>query len=297
MKRILILGGSGLLGSYLVNYFRDVFEVVYSYNSQGALDSNVGNGFFLNALDHQSVDLCVKKYAPDFLLNAIALANVDEVQKGGKLGHDLNVSFPIILNEISVKYGCKLIQISTDHFSAGSSILIKENDIVKPVNLYGAQKLEAEKGILFANSSALVLRTNFFRSDIHRGRGLLEWIIYKLKRNEPFNGFTNILFTPVSCEILGESLLKLLDVDYSGLINISSSESITKYDFAKAVAKIIKADLSLINPYDIEDRADLVTRPKNMCLDNSKFIKVTGLKVPSIADMIQLEINSRGTLA
>jgi dTDP-4-dehydrorhamnose reductase len=77
------------------------------------------------------------------------------------------------------------------------------------------------------------------------------------------------------------------------LINVSSSESITKYEFAVGVAKTINADLSLINPCDIQDRADLISRPKNMCLDNSKFLKVTGFKVPSIPDMIQLEIRSR----
>lgn len=293
MKRILILGGSGFLGSYLVNFFRDVFDVVYSYNSQNVSSSNFGNGFFLNALDHQSVKECVKKYKPDFLLNAVALANVDEVQKRESVGHDLNVSFPLCLSEISIEYNCKLIHVSTDHFAAKPFIFMKEIDIVYPVNLYGKQKLEAEKGILFANSSAIVLRTNFFRSDIQRGRGLLEWFIYRLKRNEPFDGFTNVSFTPISCKILGESIIKLLDINYSGLINVSSSESITKYDFAVAVAKTINADLSLINPCEVQDRADLVSRPKNMCLDNSKFSKVSGFKVPSITDMIQLEIKSR----
>jgi dTDP-4-dehydrorhamnose reductase len=293
VKRVLILGGSGLLGSYLVNYFRDVFEVVYSFNNQNTLGSNFKNGFFLNALDHQSVEECVIKYKPDFILNAVALANVDEVQKRDKAGHDLNVIFPLYLSKISMEYNCKLIHVSTDHFAAKPSVFMKEIDMVDPVNLYGIQKLEAEKGILFANSSAIVLRTNFFRADIQRRRGLLEWLIYRLKRNEPFDGFTNVSFTPISCKILGDSIIKLLDVNYSGLINVSASESITKYDFAVAVAKTINADLSLINPCDIEDRVDLVSRPKNMCLDNSKFLKVTGFKVPSITDMIQLEIKSR----
>jgi dTDP-4-dehydrorhamnose reductase len=88
----------------------------------------------------------------------------------------------------------------------------------------------------------------------------------------------------------------LLEIEYSGLIHISSSEGITKYDFARFIANSLKANSDLINPCDFEERPDFVTRPRNMCLDNSKFIEITGFKIPSIADMIEKEIRSRDNI-
>ena len=293
MKRILILGGTGLLGSYLVNYLKGFSEIYYSYNSQTVVDSNDKNAFFLNALDHKSVESYIREIAPDILINAIALANVDEVQLKRELGYELNVKLPVFLNEMSIKYNYKLIHISTDHFSGDSPGFIRENDSVHSLNYYGEQKLEAEECLLSLPSTAIIVRTNFFRHDFNFQRGLMEWIICKLNNNQSFNGFTNVHFTPVSCEVLSKGILKLLEIEYSGLVHISSSEDITKYDFARFIANSLKANSSLINPCDFEERPDFVTRPRNMCLDNSKFIEITGFKIPSIADMIEKEIRSR----
>jgi dTDP-4-dehydrorhamnose reductase len=296
VKKILILGGTGLLGSYLVNYFKGFSEIYYSYNSQTVVDSNVKNSFFLNALDHKSVESYIRDIAPDILINAIALANVDNVQVEKELGYELNVRLPVFLNEMSIKHDYKLVHISTDHFSGDSPGFIKENDSVFSLNCYGEQKLEAEKSLLSLPSTAIIVRTNFFRHDFYSKRGLMEWVIYKLNNNQPFNGFTNVHFTPVSCEILSRGILRLLDIEYSGLIHISSSEDITKYDFARFIANSLKANSNLINPCDFEERPDFVTRPTNMCLDNSNFIEITGIKIPSIADMIEKEIRSRDNI-
>jgi dTDP-4-dehydrorhamnose reductase len=296
VKKVLILGGTGLLGSYLVNYFKGFSEIYYSYNSQAVVDSNVNNSFFLNAVDHKSVESYIREIAPDILINAVALANVDNVQVERKLGYELNVMLPLFLNEMSIKYNYKLIHISTDHFSGDSPGFIRENDFVHSLNYYGEQKLEAEERLLSLSSTAIIVRTNFFRHDFYLKRGLMEWIIYKLNNNQPFNGFTNVHFTPVSCEILSRGILKLLEIEYSGLIHISSSEGITKYDFARFIANSLKANSDLINPCDFEERPDFVTRPRNMCLDNSKFIEITGFKIPSIADMIEKEIRSRDNI-
>jgi len=296
VKKVLILGGTGLLGSYLVNYFKGFSEIYYSYNSQAVVDSNVNNSFFLNAVDHKSVESYIREIAPDILINAVALANVDNVQVERKLGYELNVMLPLFLNEMSIKYNYKLIHISTDHFSGDSPGFIRENDFVHSLNYYGEQKLEAEERLLSLSSTAIIVRTNFFRHDFYLKRGLMEWIIYKLNNNQPFNGFTNVHFTPVSCEILSRGILKLLEIEYSGLIHISSSEGITKYDFARFIANSLKANSDLINPCDFEERPDFVTRPRNMCLNNSKFIDITGFEIPSIADMIEKEIRSRDNI-
>ena len=74
------------------------------------------------------------------------------------------------------------------------------------------------------------------------------------------------------------------------MINISSNEVMSKYDFHQSVLDCLKVSKDLHRPFSIDDVKLRALRPKYMALDNKKLEETTRIKTPSIYDMIVEEI-------
>ena len=110
-----------------------------------------------------------------------------------------------------------------------------------------------------------------------------------LKNNQKIHVFKDVYFTPVSIDFLIKSLVKIIDKNISGIINISSDKKISKYDFALKLAKKFKLNHKLIIPSffsEIKKKNNLVNRPKNMSLNNKKLKSTLNLKHIDIDNMI-----------
>ena len=66
---------------------------------------------------------------------------------------------------------------------------------------------------------------------------------------------------------------KLLENNFYGIFNISSDKKISKFEFAKLLCKKLNISSFSLLPISIDDRLDLVRRPKSMGLSNAKLNK------------------------
>jgi dTDP-4-dehydrorhamnose reductase len=71
-----------------------------------------------------------------------------------------------------------------------------------------------------------------------------------------------------------------------GIFNVVSSERISKFEFGLMVADIFGLDASLILKGKIEDRLELVQRPKDLSLSNLKLVDFLKTSIPSIKDQV-----------
>ena len=83
-------------------------------------------------------------------------------------------------------------------------------------------------------------------------------------------------------------IIKLLENKGNGIYNISSNERITKYEFGLIIARKMNLSMGLIKKGLIEERKDLVVRPKDMSLSNTKIKEKLNLEITSIKDQIAL---------
>lgn len=107
--------------------------------------------------------------------------------------------------------------------------------------IYYISKRFGEKNTL-ARKKDLVVRVNIYGS-----KGLTEWGLSKLKNREILNGYTNVLFNPVSVKQLSNYIYNNTNT-HTGIVNVGTVGTISKYDFLKFVAIINKEDDSLIQP-------------------------------------------------
>ena len=95
-----------------------------------------------------------------------------------------------------------------------------------------------------------------------------------------------IFFTPLYLSELSKIILILIKEDKAGIFNVSSDERISKFDFAKKLAKIFELDSSLINESQFFESEFRVKRPLDLSLSNEKLKSTLNIKINSLEDQI-----------
>ena len=285
MTKTLILGASGYLGSRLFTGFDNSYGTYYSSSS-----SNKSHLYRLDALDTRNLSTLINDISPDIVINCIGLTNVDSCENYPEKSWMINCELPGEVAKICSLRGVKFVQISTDHYVKDKDTKILETDAVSSINQYGFTKLSAEKLVLSLNPNAMILRTNFFHFNLSDPQTFLDNLILNCKNNIITQSFSDVWFSPVSTRTLVLYLKKLLEINFSGLINVSSNEIISKYEFHQQVLNCFGVSNNSHKPISVTKASLKALRPKNMSLDNSKLINATKITMPNIYDMIMEEI-------
>ena len=116
MKKVCVIGASGLLGNKLTRLIAD-YDVFGTFNQAQTDCPDVQ----LMKLDITKYEECesILKIRPDFIVNTAAITNVDYCEKFQEKSYLVNVRGTANLVKIANKLECKLIQISTDGVFSG----------------------------------------------------------------------------------------------------------------------------------------------------------------------------------
>ena len=285
MKNILVLGASGSLGSRIHRSIGNSYGTYF----RGA-PVNKPNMFYLDASNLNQFSQLLNEIQPDAVINCIGFTNVDDCEKFPEKSWIINCKLPADAAAICKLNDVKFVHISTDHYLNKSNDKLLETGAVGLVNQYSYAKFYAEKMILTINQNAIVIRTNFFHFDLENPTSFLDKLIISSKNKVITQSYNDVWFTPISTKTLILYLNKLLELNFSGLINISSNEVMSKYDFHQNVLECLKVSKDLHRPFSIDDVKLRALRPKYMALDNKKLEETTRIKTPSIYDMIVEEI-------
>lgn len=167
--------------------------------------------------------------------------------------------------------------ISTDSVYEGNLGDYKEFEKVNPLNNYAKSKLMGEIEASNLIENLFTIRTNIFGNNSKSKSSLFEWAKRELELGNSINGFTNILFNPLSVEHLSEILIMLMNENLPfGIYNLGSSEYISKYDFLLKVANFIGCKNISIIPSKYEYSNTTAKRPLNTTLNCMKIKKYLG---------------------
>ena len=99
--------------------------------------------------------------------------------------------------------------------------------------------------------------------------------------------YDDVLFTPLHTNQLIDLAHQLVDKSQSGIINLCSSDCVSKYDFSVALAKAFGFDPEVIQPIQASRQRNIVKRPLDLSLDNSMLKDVLGIGDISTAEAIK----------
>ena len=118
---------------------------------------------------------------------------------------------------------------------------------LEPINQYGKTKLQGEQKVQELCTDYIIIRTNIFGRNVKLERiSSAEWVYHSLKKGEEITLFTDYTFSPVYTEYLGEIIMQLVDIDFTGVINAGASTPCSKYDFGMQLAEEFGFDKSRI---------------------------------------------------
>lgn len=278
--KVLILGSSGLLGTNLKKKLKNSksLEVFCHTNT-------IKSNYMADLSKPNETTKLLNQIKPDFLINLIAITDVNLCQIDNNLAHRTHCVIPenIVKCISDLKLNTKIIHISTDQvYDANNS---KESDIILR-NVYALTKYYGEEAI--SGNNTLILRTNFFGGDTNNKSSFTGWI--NSISNEPsFMGFENIHFNPLHISTLTEILEFLIFNFKPGLFNLGSHSGMTKYSFIKKYLEKISKNTDICRPsmYNNEN----FPRPKEMIMNLDSFEKTFNISLPILEDEINKEAN------
>ena len=280
-KKLLIIGGASLVGSTIIDYAKDDYEIFTTENNTPITNPKVSS-IKVNLLDDQKQILdYIEKIKPSAVIHTVAFPNVDFCESNHELTDLLHVKITKDISEICSSVNSKLIYFSTDAvFSGNNSISYNELDTPNPLSYYGKTKLEAEK-IILQNTDNIILRTTVIYGWHIRSR-FTNWVLDTLKNKKPVTAFIDQYNTPTLVDDLAKSVFSIIEKDLSGLFHASGKSCLNRFEFAQKLAISFGLDKNLVVPTKSSDISQIAPRPKNGCLDSSQFEDKSGIKFNEI---------------
>lgn len=283
LNKWMVTGASGLLGSVLVTQLAQRGISAHAVQNRHAVKFSgrveVSTGDLTDAA--WTADL-IRASAPTVIVHCAGLANVDGCEQNPDYARLIHVDVSARVAKSAREIGARLLHISTDHLWDGATALVREDEPVAPVNVYGRTKAEAETSVLEAAPDALVLRTNFFCQGLPWRPSFSDWAQQKLRAGEDFAVFNDSFFTPIEAGLLSEALIDLAASDTRGVLHVCGSERLSKYDFVQRLAKRLSVSARLMRPGSISDARLAAPRPKDMSLSTARVSAILGRAMPDI---------------
>ena len=278
MKKILIIGGSGFVGSYIIKHLPVDWEKFCTYNSNQILSSNL-QSFKIDLLDNpKEIVTLIQNTKPDYIVHTVAFPSVDYCEEKPMIADKLHVDATKIIANASAEINSKLLFLSTDAVFEGKiNKKYLETDIPNPVNHYGLTKLKAEKIVLESSSNNVVLRTAVIYGKTSKSR-FTNWITSYLKENKQVDPFIDQYNSPTLVDDLALAIVQILKDGVSGLYHATGPTCVNRYDFALMLAKEFGLNSNLIKPVTSLEKKQLAPRPNSTCLDSSKLEQTLNFK-------------------
>ncbi len=237
MKKILILGSSGLIGHQIFSYL----EKLNKYNVLGVSRTNKfpKESILLDVLNHNELESLLKTELPDIVINCVGML-ISDSENYPKIAVSLNAEFPHILSEISSRLNFRLIHLSTDCvFSGNKGSSYNEDDYQDATSIYGKTKSLGEN----ISDSHLVIRTSVVGPELtDRKEELFNWFMYQ---DDEISGYTTAIWSGVTTLELAKKIKEFITLDIKGIYHLTNNKTISKFDLLKLFKKHTKKKIKI----------------------------------------------------
>ncbi|MEO3813336.1 sugar nucleotide-binding protein [Sphaerisporangium sp. B11E5] len=234
--RLLIIGGTGLLGSELVRQSLAAdHEVAATYLTRSGQTAGV-DWLPLDVRRREDVNALIAASHPQVVINA-AYRQTD---------WPTTAIGPVNVALAASASGSRLVQVSSDAVFSGIAIHYDETCLPDPITPYGAAKAAAETAVAAIAPTAVTARTSLIIGD---GTSPHETLVHSLATGATRGTlFTDDIRCPVHVTDLAAALLELAASEHHGIHHIAGTDALSRYELGLLIARRDNLDPARLPP-------------------------------------------------
>jgi|GEM_PF-1336523 len=280
IKRVMIVGASGYLGSALALGLRDEYEVFGSYH-KSPMRIDGAHFFEMDCLNATDILNAASRYKPDIVIYCAGMSDIARCTANPMLSDAINTKAMTLFFKV-LSRPVPLMYFSCDQVLSGnrpSDAQFRFDEVLNsnPLNEWGASRARGENQVLAHNRLTYVLRLPRIYGE-RLGSPFYPretWVQETLRKLEAKDRFGAVVDQWRSSLYIGDAVraLRLFFAKApltSTIFNLSPSDSITPYESAIQLAKTFSMDSSLIEPVALEEYL------ANKTFEEPKFCSLSG---------------------
>jgi dTDP-4-dehydrorhamnose reductase len=212
-------------------------------------------------------------YFPDVIVNCAAITEPAACDADPARSDALNAALPKLLAQLAHHLSARLVHISSEQVFDGTAAPYAVDARPNPVNLYGRQKLESERGVsAAAREFAVIVRAPLLTGNSPSGRRSLherlfaDWAAGKTARL-----YTDEIRQPCTAGNLAEVLVEICErASPPGIYHWAGEEPLSRHELGRRIREHFKlseksAPITAITRADTPDISP--SRPANLALN------------------------------
>lgn len=277
-RRILLLGGRGMLGTELAGVLgRDGREVVVRDLPE------------LDICDFNSLELAVRP--GDAVVNCAAFTDVDGAETESALARAVNADAVGQLGRIALAKAAYVLHFSTDFvFDGALSRPYREGDSANPLNVYGETKLAGERALLESGCSCCVVRLQWTYGS--GGENFVTKMMRKAEAGGEVRVVDDQFGAPTWTLDVAGAVIGLLEIMAEGVFHFAASGSASRFEVAEAIFRECASCCRLV-PCSTSDFLSAARRPLNSRFDCSRIDALSGIARPPWQDSLEKFLKTR----
>ncbi|MEW5957348.1 MAG: sugar nucleotide-binding protein, partial [Chloroflexota bacterium] len=278
-KIALITGGSSYLGQHLTARAGQAYSVHTTYHNHPD-QIKAGHPLPLNLGSRAAVLRLIDMLAPE------AIIHIAAINPGGSEREmmQINAEGTRYIAEGAVKVGARLVFVSTDVVHNGQQAPYDDDALPAPINLYGRSKAAAEAAIRELDPQAAIVRTSLIYGLEQMDRGTAGFV-KRLQSGQPLVLFSDVIRQPVWVKTLNEALLKLVELDFAGTLNVAGRQAMSREEFGRRMLDWWQVDSrDLLKSGRAGDVS--LTIPLDLRLTTAKAEQVLQMSLPGVVEVL-----------
>jgi len=284
MDRLLVTGGSGMLGSNTAYLARNRFETRLTYSAH-RVEIEGCTSVEMDLRDRGEVIAAIEGFKPQLIIHTAAFLPAKLCEENPVLARAINIDGVGYLCEAARNLGAKIIHISTDWIFDGTKESYVEHDAPNPLNAYGRSKLLGERVVQESGSNHCIIRTSLYGWNLRANKFCyLEMVLNTLEKGEEFLAPDDQFLAPILVNVLAEAMFEIYARNVTGVLNVTGSERCSRYHLCREAADVFGLNGDLIKPVPLSSEYFGITTPRHQSLDVTKAKALLTTRLPGIRE-------------
>jgi len=290
-ERILITGGTGLLGRSLVEIFKKQYDVVATYIGNYHIDDETHVNYIkLDIQDFDGYERLFRRTTPSAVIHTAGIGSPDYAESNKEKTYLINISSTKSILSQCKEYDSKFIYISSNGIYDGDHAPYSEDDEAKPVNFYGDIKLEGERVTMSAGVVFAIVRPHIMYGWHHpfERSNIITLALDKLARGDNFMAYDNTYVMPLYVEECARAIFKIFVEEKYDIFNIAGRDRVSIYELIRRAANVFQLNPDRVFPVGQSHFGGMVARPRDTSFRTEKMQNILAIRPLGIEEGLSL---------